>query len=180
MLRTSLTIAFATALLAGCGQKQDVASSQGETAPPPSPPTGATSATPQASAAQPAADAPALSAHDQALLATLPAPYNTGDVEHGKIVFARCQVCHTDTEGGPDLIGPNLWGVFGRKVASKPGYTYSDALKSKSWTWDAQHIDAWITAPRQVAPGTKMSFVGLADPKDRIDLIAYLKTATSK
>jgi cytochrome c len=179
MLRTSLTIALAAALLAGCGQKQEAASSQDETAAP-SPPASATSAAPEASSAEPAAEAPALSAQDKALVATLPAPYNTGDVEHGKIVFARCQVCHTVTKGDPDMIGPNLSGIFGRKVASKPGYTYSDALKSKAWTWDAQHIDTWITDPRQVAPGTKMSFIGLADPKDRIDLIAYLKTATSK
>ena len=174
MLRTSLTITLAAILLAGCGQRQEAASSQAETTPAPA------GTAPEASSAQPAAEAPALSAHDKALLASLPAPYNAADVEHGRIVFARCQVCHTVTEGGPDLIGPNLWGVFGRKVASKAGYTYSDALKSKSWTWDAQHIDTWITDPRQVAPGTKMSFIGLADPKDRIDVIAYLKTATSK
>lgn len=178
MLRTSLTIAFAAALLAGCGQKPEAASSQNDTAP--SSPAGATSAAPEASSAQPAAEAPALSAHDKAELATLPAPYNTGDVEHGKIVFARCQVCHSVMEGGPDLIGPNLWGIFGRQVASKSGYSYSDALKSKGGSWDAQQIDTWITDPRQVAPGTKMSFAGLADPKDRTDLIAYLKTATSK
>jgi len=175
MLRTSLTIAFAAGLLAGCGQKPDTASSEAGTSS--SSPAGATSAAPEAS---PAATAPALSVHDKALLASLPAPYNSGDVEHGKIVFARCQVCHTVTEGGPDLIGPNLWGLFGRKVASKAGYAYSDALKAKTWTWGAQHIDAWITDPRQVAPGTKMSFVGLGDPQDRTDVVAYLKTATSK
>lgn len=174
MHKISLTAVLAAALLAGCGQKQD------QTEPPPAPQNGAASGAPEANAAPPAAEAPALSVHDKALLASLPPPYNTGDVEHGHIVFARCQVCHTVTEGGPDLIGPNLWGVFGRKVASKAGYSYSDAIKAKSWTWDAQHIDSWITDPRQIAPGTKMSFVGLADPKDRIDVIAYLKTATSK
>lgn len=172
MLRTSLTIALAATLLASCGQKQQAANSEAETTP--------SSTAPETSATQPAEAPAVLSAHDKALLAALPAPYNTGDVEHGRIVFARCQVCHTVAEGGPDLIGPNLWGIFGRKVASKPGYSYSDALKAKTWTWDAQHIDTWITDPRQVAPGTKMSFIGLADPKDRTDVIAYLKTATSK
>jgi cytochrome c len=173
MHRTCALLAVAAGLLAGCGQNHEAASSetQSSTAAP-----AASSAAPAAEATPPAPQSPEV----QKLLATLPAPYNTGDVEHGHVVFARCQVCHTDTEGGPDLIGPNLWGIFGRKVASKPGYAYSDALKAKDWTWDASHLNAWLESPRAVAPGTKMTFAGLADPKDRIDLIAYLKTATSK
>lgn len=169
MTRNGITLALAAVLLAACGQNHENASA---------PQTEATPAAPAPEAAAPPAAQP--TADQQKLLAALPAPYNTGDVEHGHAVFARCQVCHTTAEGGPDMIGPNLWGIFGRKVASKPGYAYSDALKSKSGTWDAAQIDAWIQNPRGVAPGTKMSFAGLPDAKDRVDVIAYLKTATSK
>ena len=118
-------------------------------------------------------------AQKKTLVASLPAPYNTGDLANGEEKFAICKSCHTVTQGGPDMTGPNLYGVFGRKVASKPGFNYSDALKALSYTWDADHLDKWLTDPKAVAPNTKMTFVGFKDPKDRIDVIAYLKTVTS-
>jgi cytochrome c len=65
--------------------------------------------------------------------------------------------------------------VFGRKAGSKDGYKYSDAVKAAGFTWDAEHLDKWLSSPRDYLPGTKMTFAGLHDPKDRIDLIAYLK-----
>jgi cytochrome c len=77
------------------------------------------------------------------------------------------------------MTGPNLYGIFGRKAGTQPGYAYSDALKAAGWTWDAARIDQWITDPRAVLAETKMSFVGMKDPKDRTDVIAYLKVATS-
>jgi cytochrome c len=118
-------------------------------------------------------------AQKAALLAELPAPYNTGDLANGKKVFAICKSCHTNTRGGADMTGPNLWGVFGRKAGTEGTFKYSDGLKAAGFTWDAQHIDQWITNPRAMIPGTKMSFAGVKDAKDRADLIAYLKTETS-
>ena len=112
------------------------------------------------------------------LLASLPVPYAQGDLENGRLHFSLCRSCHSVVEGGPDIVGPNLYGVFGREVASKPGYDYSSALKSRHWTWDAPHLDAWLKDPRAYVPGTKMSFYGLHDDKDRIDTIAYLKVAS--
>jgi cytochrome c len=76
------------------------------------------------------------------------------------------------------MTGPNLYGVFGRKAASVPGFSYSDPLKAAGWKWDAQHIDTWITDPKADLPGTKMTFAGLKDPKDRTDVIAYLMVNT--
>ena len=76
------------------------------------------------------------------------------------------------------MTGPNLHGVFGRKVGAVAGYTYSDPLKATGWTWDAAHIDAWITDPKVAVPGAKMTFVGLKDAKDRVDVIAYLMIGT--
>lgn len=122
---------------------------------------------------------PPTDAAKAALVAELPAPYNTGDLANGQSKFALCRSCHTATEGGPDLTGPNLHGIFGRKAGSKAGYAYSDAVKNAGFTWDAEHLDKWLASPREDLPGTKMTFAGLKDPKDRIDLIAYLKAETS-
>jgi cytochrome c len=111
-------------------------------------------------------------------LAALPAPYNTGDLANGQRKFALCRSCHTITEGGPNLTGPNLHGVFGRKAGAGADYSYSDVVKAAGFIWDAEHLDKWLADPRGFMPGTKMTFAGLKDPKDRIDLIAYLKVET--
>jgi cytochrome c len=113
------------------------------------------------------------------LKAQLPAPYNMGDFDAGKQVFLQCAACHSDTKDGADMTGPNLYGVFGRKAGSKPGFSYSPALAAAGWTWDAAKIDQWVSGPQAVLPGTKMVFVGVKDPTQRRDLIAYLKVATS-
>ena len=144
-------------LLAGCS-KPKVATSDAVTAAPVAP--------------------PPTDAEKQALLAALPAPYNTGDLLNGQSKFALCRSCHTITEGGPNLIGPNLHGVFGRKAGSLPGYKYSPVVAAAGFDWDADHLDKWLDNPRGFMPGTKMTFAGLHDPKDRIDLIAYLKVET--
>jgi cytochrome c len=154
MRASVLTLAAAALTLAACGQNS---SSSDQTAAP----------------AQPTPD------QVKTLLAQLPAPYNTGDVENGKIKFTQCAACHTTAQGGPNLTGPNLYGIFGRKAGTQDGFAYSDALKSAGWTWDAGRINTWITNPHAVLATTKMSFPGLSDPKDRTDVIAYLKTATS-
>jgi cytochrome c len=123
--------------------------------------------------------APEPSATDKVLLAELPAPYSTADLDNGRLHFNLCRACHTIIKGAPNLTGPNLYGVFGRKVASVPDYGYSAALKAKGWVWDAQHLNGWLKDPQAYVPGTKMGFYGLHDDKDRIDTIAYLKVASS-
>lgn len=129
-----------------------------------------------ASPAQPAA--PAADAEAQTLRASLPAPYDTADLANGKRQFAKCRSCHTLDEGGADMTGPNLHGVFGRTAGTKPGYRYSDALKTAGFAWDADKLDRWLADPRGFLPGNKMSFAGVKAEKDRVDLIAYLKTQT--
>jgi cytochrome c len=123
--------------------------------------------------------APALSAEElKKAQASLPAPYNTADLDNGQSKFALCQTCHTVVQGGPNMTGPNLYGVFGRKAASLEKFKYSDALKATGWTWDAAKIDTWITDPKAALPGAKMTFAGLKDPKDRTDVIAWLMLNT--
>jgi len=126
-----------------------------------------------------AAAAPELSdAEKQTLLAALPAPYNTGDLANGKKVFAVCKSCHTIVPGGANMTGPNLYGMFGRKPGTSEGYKYSEVVKAATFTWDAENLDKWLASPKTFLPGTKMSFIGVKDAKDRVDLIAYLKVET--
>jgi cytochrome c len=115
----------------------------------------------------------------KALVAELPAAYQGADLSNGESQFAVCRACHTLNQGGQDMTGPNLWGIFGRKAGSEPGFSYSDDMKNAGWTWDADRIDKWITNPRAVLAGTKMTFVGMPDPTNRRDLIAFLKVQTS-
>lgn len=134
------------------------------------------------SSSQAPADAPTPAAApaptDAEKTAALPAPYNTGDLSNGQSKFALCRSCHTITEGGPDLTGPNLYGVFGRKAGGKEGYSYSDAVTAAGFVWDAGQLDKWLADPRGFMPGTKMTFAGIKGEKDRIDLIAYLMVET--
>jgi cytochrome c len=127
-----------------------------------------------------AAAAPApTDAQKKAILATLPAAYQSADLDNGQAKFATCKSCHTIAQGGDTMVGPNLWGVFGRKAGSLPGFAYSGGMKALGITWDADRINTWITRPSAMVPGTKMTYVGMENPKDRVDVIAYLKTVTT-
>jgi cytochrome c len=104
------------------------------------------------------------------------------DVAAGQAVFAKCQSCHTDSNGGPNGTGPNLWGVLGRKPGSHPGFAYSSAMQAfggKQPIWDYEHIYEFVKHPQAYIQGTKMTFVGLKKPEDRINLIAYLHSQGS-
>lgn len=135
---------------------------------------GGTAAEPSASPVRPAST----DAEKAALLASLPAPYASADLDNGRRVFARCRACHTITEGGPNMPGPNLYGVFGREAGHKDGYNYSTALREAEFTWDAERLDHWLENPREFLRGNKMSFPGITDAEDRRDLIAFLKVET--
>ncbi|WP_308237962.1 cytochrome c family protein [Phenylobacterium sp. J426] len=117
-------------------------------------------------------------AEKQALLASFPAPYNTADLANGEAKFGLCRSCHTITPDGANMTGPNLHGVFGQKAAQNAKFRYSDALKNSGIVWDANHLDEWLAKPMTYLPGTKMSFAGVKDAKDRTDLIAYLMVET--
>jgi cytochrome c len=136
---------------------------------------------PAVSAEAPSAPAPQplTDAQKKALLADLPADYQAADLANGQAKFAICKTCHNVTQGGGSMTGPDLYGVFGRKAGTSPGYAYSDGLKALGITWDAASIDKWITSPRAMVPGTKMTYIGMSNAKDRTDLVAYLKTVTS-
>ncbi len=100
----------------------------------------------------------------------------SASVEKGEIVAKKCIQCHTFTQGGTNGTGPNLFGIIGAKFAHKDDYPYSTAFKGKQGTWDDEEINKYIHKPREYVPGTKMSFAGIKDDKERADLIAYLNT----
>jgi len=98
------------------------------------------------------------------------------DVAAGKAVSTRCEQCHDLTKGGPNKIGPNLWGVVGRPRATHPGFSYSSAMMADHGAWDYEKLFRFLKLPAAMVPGTKMSFAGLRSPTDRINLLAYLRT----
>ncbi|RYD89757.1 MAG: cytochrome c family protein [Sphingomonadales bacterium] len=99
----------------------------------------------------------------------------SADPAKGADVFKKCAACHNATKGGPNALGPNLWGMLGETIgAGHHGFAFSDALKSKGGTWDWQSMSDWLKSPKAFAPGTKMTFAGLSKPEDRANVIAYL------
>ncbi|MFC3077548.1 c-type cytochrome [Phenylobacterium terrae] len=151
-----LLLAAACAALAACNQG---GGSENASAPAPSAPAAAVPKDPEAI---------------KAALAALPAPYNAADLENGRKKFGLCRSCHTIEPGAPNMTGPNLHGVFGRNAASVEGYNYSDVLKASNIVWGPEPLDQWLAKPQEFLPGNKMTFLGVKDPKDRTDLIAYL------
>jgi len=130
--------------------------------------------TPQTNIAQAPAAAPTPAPASQAgSNVGTPALIAGGDPAAGKLVFRKCQVCHS-LDPGKDILGPSLAGVFGRKSGAEPNYAYSPAMKDANLTWDAKTLDAYLDDPQKTVPGNKMPFPGLKTPQDRSDVIAYL------
>lgn len=103
-------------------------------------------------------------------------PASPGDAAKGQAVFARCQMCHTADKGAGNRLGPNLFGVVGRKAAALPDFNYSTALKNAGVTWTEDKLQVWLKNPQAMVPGTRMTFAGLSNPNDIRDVIAYLDT----
>lgn len=98
----------------------------------------------------------------------------------GQKDFKKCSICHTTERNGPNRVGPNLWDVVNRQKASKPGFTYSQAMTDKKGTWTYEDLFALITSPKQFVPGTKMAFAGYKKHEDAANVIAYLRTLSDK
>jgi cytochrome c len=97
-----------------------------------------------------------------------------GDVAAGKDVAERCAMCHKFEKGAGNGIGPNLFGISGRKAASLPDFSYSAQLKESGIVWNDRTLAKWVAGPQKMVPGTKMFFAGITNAKDIGDLIAYL------
>jgi len=98
------------------------------------------------------------------------------DIAAGKALVSKCEQCHDVTKGGPNKIGPNPFAVVDRPRGSHEGFAYSSAMKNKPGNWTYDELFKFIKAPGVDIPGTKMSFAGMRSEKDRVNLIAYLRS----
>ena len=103
---------------------------------------------------------------------------NAADTAKGKKLARKCTTCHTLDKGGKNRLGPNLYGVFGSPAGKVKGYKYSTAMATSGIVWNEAAFTEFLLKPKKLVKGTKMSFSGLRNAKQRADLVAYFKTLT--
>jgi len=99
-----------------------------------------------------------------------------GNVEHGKKVFKKCISCHMIASEGKNMIGPNLWGIIGKKSGSASEYSYSKAMSAFGKKWNFEEINGFLIKPSAYIKGTKMAFAGLRNEKDRASVILFMNS----
>ena len=104
---------------------------------------------------------------------------STGDFERGRKLFIQCRACHSLRLGEPHKLGPNLYGVFNSRAATREGFNYSDEFIASTIVWNFSTLNLWLEKPYVLIPGNRMVFSGMNKEKDRLDLIAYLHQETS-
>jgi cytochrome c len=122
----------------------------------------------------PAAEAPAFDV--AAAVALLP----KASAENGKDTFKKCTACHTPDKGGPNRVGPNLYGVVGRDIGKHAGFAYSPAMSGHGDKWTYEHLLSYLHDPKGYIPNNKMAFVGVTDNAELADLVAYLRTLSDQ
>ena len=99
-----------------------------------------------------------------------------GDLAHGEKVFKKCSACHMIAVDGKNKIGPNLWGVIGRKAGAISDYKYSKAMIAYAKEWTFEEMNSYLIKPQAYVKGTKMAFAGLRKEKDRASVILYMNS----
>lgn len=100
----------------------------------------------------------------------------SADVGAGEKAAKKCAACHSFDKGGPNRVGPALYGVLNRDIAAHEGFTYSGALEEKPGVWDYEALNGFLKAPKDWAQGTKMAFSGLEKDDERAGIILYLRS----
>jgi cytochrome c len=127
-------------------------------------------------AAEPAAGSKGGEAAPPAPSEPIEALLQKASVEKGEASAKKCAACHTFEKGGPNRVGPNLWGIVGRKRASHEGFNYSAAMKAKGGEWTFDELNKFLAGPTSYIPGTTMTFAGLPRGSERADVIDFLRT----
>ena len=152
-----LAVAVAMMVVAGCGEKTEAPESEPL-------PTAATLG-------------------DQAVLSPeeylAAEPYAAASQSRGEKQARICMACHSLDKGGPNMIGPALFGFFGKEVGTRSGFEYSAVMRNASFKWTPEALNAWLAQPGRFLPGNRMTFAGVSKQGDRDDLIAYLLAVTS-
>lgn len=100
----------------------------------------------------------------------------TAKPEAGQAAFKPCTACHSADKGGANKVGPNLWGIVGRKKAGHEGFPYSEPMKAKGGDWNYNDLAHFLHDPKGFVPGTKMSYKGITEAADLADMLAYMRT----
>jgi len=106
----------------------------------------------------------------------LPVRLAKASVEKGQSTAKQCQACHTFEKGGPNRVGPNLYGIVGENRGEGRGFNFSSAMKSKGGKWTFEELDKFLADPRGYISGTAMTFAGIKNDQQRADVIDYLHT----
>ncbi len=105
---------------------------------------------------------------------SLPTLLASADIGKGERGFGACRACHSIEKGGPNKLGPNLYGILGRSVAAADGFGYSSALTEYGGEWTWERMDAWLKSPKNAVPGNAMSFNGVSKDNKRAELLVWL------